>query len=326
MLSKTGALLLAMSFVLAGLPADAQGSASAQRGRRIGDPNEFYKAPSTMRGKTVLIPTGTTWEGRIDTTISSEKSHPGQNFKIVMSAPVLANGTDVVVPAGSMLIGEVVEATPANKIYRQKWESKILVRGKLRVQVSGLQTPDGTTYPLVAQVTGEVSKHHRPFKKPLGNGVAFIGSAASFEAVHPGMSNRSKTARRPGEGPKTISKRQLLEDELHGLGKERWSEDADNTIRSLVLKKRDYWIYEGSPLTVKLAAPFRIGITQPGMGAPMTVDDVPVDDALPPSSARGGGAGAGDDASFEGGGLNPPTATAPPSGGGQPGVPSADSF
>jgi hypothetical protein len=325
MLSKTGALLLAMSFVLAGLPADAQGSASAQRGRRIGDPNEFYKAPSTMRGKTVLIPTGTTWEGRIDTTVSSEKSHPGQNFKIIMSAPVLANGTDVVVPAGSALIGEVVEATPANKVYRQKWESKILIRGKLRVQVSGLQTPDGTTYPLVAHITGEVSKHHRPFKKPLGNGVAYIGTAASFEAVHPGASNRKKTARRPGEGPKAISKRELLEDELHGLGAERWNEDQDNTIRSLVLKKRDYYIYEGSPLTVKLVAPFRIGITQPGMGAPMTVDDAPVDDALPPASARGdAGAPPLDDASFDGGGSRP-TATAP-TGGGQPGAPSADSF
>src|SRR5438105_12731426 len=50
------------------------------------DPNLYYRAPSTIGGKTVFMPVGTTFEGRIDQTISSSHSHPGQSFNIVVDA------------------------------------------------------------------------------------------------------------------------------------------------------------------------------------------------------------------------------------------------
>ncbi len=284
---KVTPYILIFTLSTAGLclpPAQAQ-SAAAQRGRRTADPNLMYRAPNTMHGKTVLIPIGTTWEGRIDTTISSLRSHPGQAFSIILSSPVLLNGVDVIVPAGSHVMGEVVEAISADRVPHDKHEPKQLIRGKLRVQLSGLRTPDGVTYPLVASLSGEVAGRGGGRGTPLGTGVAYVGSSASFEAVAPGMADRARY--RPGTAPRVTSRRDLLKDQLLGMGDERVKVD-DSSIRSLVLNHRDYFIYEGSPLTVKLNAPFKIGMTPPGMGVPITpvTDELPAEDSLPPPSRK----------------------------------------
>jgi hypothetical protein len=241
----------------------------AQRGGRRSDPNEFYRPASTLSGKTVLIPIGTTFEGRINTSLSSTKSRAGQSFAIILSSPILANGTDVLIPAGSQVLGEVVEAVPASRVPRQKGEPKH--RGKLRIQVSSLRTPDGITYPLVASLVGEsgVNKHSTR-RVPLGTSVSYMGSSSSFEAVAPNMSEKVRS-RHTGRTPKVVRKQDMLMDPILGLNRESgWQDrDSDFTIRSLVLKKLDYYIYEGSPLTVKLSAPLKMGITAPVMGEPI---------------------------------------------------------
>lgn len=263
----------------------AQSSAPPQRPKREYDAEGYYKAPSTMRGKTVLIPLGTTFEGRIDQTISSEHSRYGQRFNIIMSSPVLLNGTDVVIPSGSMVIGEVVEAVPASQVPRRPGQPKIAVHGKLRIQVSGLKTPDGVTYPLVASIAGEVEQGYNANRTPLGTGVAYMGSAASFEAVNPHRKANTTDGRTGRVLPKVVSKNEFLKDQLYGAGDEGFRKDS-NTIRSLVLRKRDYYVYEGSALSVRLTSPFKIGVNPPGMGVPMgEVSDGPVEDTLPPPSA-----------------------------------------
>ncbi len=87
-------------------PAEAQRNQSA---------DSLYRGAHTMHGKTVIIPIGVDFEGRIDHTIGSSVSKPGERFEVEVSSPVLANGTDVLIPAGSAVIGEVVECIPSSR-------------------------------------------------------------------------------------------------------------------------------------------------------------------------------------------------------------------
>ncbi|MBY0358989.1 MAG: TrbI/VirB10 family protein [Candidatus Obscuribacterales bacterium] len=269
-------LVLCLTLPLAFLP-----EAHGQKSKRT-DQNMYYRAPEQMGGKTVVIPIGTTFEGRINSTISSSKSHPGMAFAIVMSSPVLANGTDVVIPAGSEIIGEVVEAVPASAVPHKKRTPK--PRGKLRVQLNSLRTPDGVTYPMVASLIGEEGgRRGQNRRMPIGTGVGYTGSASAFEAVSPAMMKNSRG--NTNRGPQIISKQDVLNHEIFGMGNSRNNEE-NGLIRSLVLRKRDYWIDNGSPLSVKLNAPLKLGVTPQNTGGTLEDKDVEADnnDRLPQPS------------------------------------------
>lgn len=298
-------LVAAPYLVSIGTPSLAQSSAPPSRPGRDVDPDYYNRAPSTLHGKTVLIPIGTTWEGRIDSTISSARSRAGTAFNINVSSPVLLNGTDVIVPAGSKIVGEVVEAVPASSVPRRPGQDKKLVRGKLRIQISGLRTPDGVTHPLVASVAGEVPKRHTRGKTPQGTGIAYVGETANFEATD---INRSKGGPK-GRGdkrPEYVKRGELLKDSFLGAGDEGF-DNEEATVRSLVLKGRDYYIYEGSPIMVRLMAPFKIGISMPYGGEPIGAEPQ-YEDTLPPPTKATANRGGGDYSTGNGGGLNAPPA------------------
>ena len=234
--------------------------------QRNENPETYYRAPSSMHGKTVLIPVGTTFEGRIDSTIGSSVSQTGERFTITMASPVLANGVDVIIPAGSQIQGEVVEAIPAKSFPHQKGMPK--PTGKLRVQLTGLKTPDGLSYPMVASLTGEtIIMGRKVMANPgLGGGVGYMGTAAGFEAVAPGMADRYRG--RGGRGPTVVSPQQLMRDPLYGamagINPMMRTGMGQPTIRALVKRECDLYIDAGSPLSVKLDAPFKIGMAQTG--------------------------------------------------------------
>lgn len=281
-MASAALLALSANFLLP--PVDAQ-----QRTKRS-DPNTYYRAPHTMAGKTIILPIGTTFEGRMSRDISSAQSHAGLAFAIIMSSPVLANGTDVVIPAGSEIIGEVVEAIPSKNFPRKKRMPP--PRGKLRIQLNQLRTPDGTSYPLVANLAGEVEDKggRRGLQNQLGSGVAYVGTAASFEAVAPGSNRYGGRAGQNGRGPEYVKKREFLAHEIYGTGGDsRFQGGEDARIRSLVIRKGDYWIDEGSPLTVRTGAPLKLGITPPGAGVPLGTVEDDSDDSLPRPSMNGAG-------------------------------------
>jgi hypothetical protein len=242
--------LLAITIVLSG-PCLAQ---------RNMNPETYYRAPSSVHGKTVILPAGTTFEGRMDGSVGSRLSHAGERFTITLASPVLANGVDVIIPAGAQVIGEIVEAIPSSKLpYNKKIEPK--PNGKLRVQLNTLQTPDGVSYPLVASMAGETIKlGRRTMNNPnLGAGVGYMGTSASFEAVAPGMSDRNRG--RGGRGPQVVTKQQMMRDAIYGTGNSNSMDRmASPTIRSLVKREHDLYIDSGSPITIRLDAPFKIGI------------------------------------------------------------------
>ncbi|MBA3995453.1 MAG: hypothetical protein C0469_18195 [Cyanobacteria bacterium DS2.3.42] len=254
-------------------PADAQRSQSSE---------SLYRGAHTMHGKTVIIPIGVDFEGRIDHTIGSSISKPGERFEVEVSSPILANGTDVLIPAGSAVIGEVVECIPSSRLPHQRGFPK--PTGKLRVQLSGLRTPDGVTYPMVASLAGETmaqggggGRGRQGRERPnthLGHGVAYVGTPTSFEAVAPGAAQRFRT--RPGQPPKLVTPQDIMRDAIYGTGQAGNTTSGTAHIRSLVKKNSNLWIVQGSPLSIRIDAPFKMGIAPAASSA--SVLDAPADD------------------------------------------------
>lgn len=217
----------------------------------------YYKAPASYAGKTFIVPAGTTFEGLIQSTIGSSVSKQGTPFIIDVLSPVLANGSDVLIPAGATVLGEVIQAVPANKVPHAKKEKPI---GKLRVEINALKMPDGMTYPMVASLMGEQAVSNpmsNPFGKnnnPVrGSGVAYFGSPTGFQSVAPGTAHYNA---RTGIS-KVVTKNEMLNDPI--MGREGGMNER-TSMRSLVKKNRNLFIYSGSPLTIRLEAPFKIGI------------------------------------------------------------------
>ena len=221
----------------------------------------YYKTPDSLAGKTVIIPAGTTFEGRIDITIGSSISRQGTSFIISLSSPVLANGTDVLIPAGAEVLGEVVQAVAASNVPHKKKEKP---PGQLRVQITALRMPDGMTFPMVANLVGEEdvpnmyggAGGYGRSKVHLGSSVGYVGTQQGFQAAQPG---RNGNGYRSNNASPVVTKNELLSDPIMGRDSDMDGE-AKMAIRSLVKKKRDLYIYAGSPLTVRLEAPFRMGI------------------------------------------------------------------
>jgi hypothetical protein len=282
--------MLALSLLLvsgAFLPALSQYSEPPDRPKRMEDPDVYYRTPSTNYGKMMVLPIGTTFAGRVDHTISSEHSKAGQRFSIVVDTPVLVNGTDVVIPQGSQIICEVVEAVPANAVPRQPWDKKILTHGKLRIEITSLRTPDGATYPLVASLAGEKMDSRYAYmdryRNPFGTNVGYVGTQQGFAASGPNAHSADDMRRRGLGTPTVMGKKDFMKDEVMGFGPDQdHSMDQYEHPRSLVLHKRDYYIYQGSPLTVRVKAPFKIGMVDPGQGVAVgTVSREPMDPDLP---------------------------------------------
>jgi hypothetical protein len=208
--------------------------------------------------KYIVLPAGTTFEGRIDSTIGSAASHSGERFTITIANPVLANGMDVLIPAGSQVIGEVVEAIPSRSIPHEKEAPPI--QGKLRIQINALRTTEGITYPLVASLVADAG---RDTNSEQTGGVGYVGDANNFEAVKLG-----KMSRRDSYGRGVASRDEILRDPIYGIDKTGRSQTGGH-IRSLVRRGFDLYIDSGAPLIIKLNAPFKVSLNRANLDVPL---------------------------------------------------------
>lgn len=220
-----------------------------------------YQAPSTMHGKTLIIPRGTVFECRMDESIGSSRSRAGQQFTMSLASPLLANGTDVLIPAGAQVLAEVVEAIPHDHVSHPKGSVK--PTGKLRISITGMRTPDGVTYPMVASITGETfmtsANGRQTPNTRINQSVGYVGSQASFEAVLPGQADKK---RQSSGGPKVQTRDQVMKDPVLGIDRADQNTNGYAKIRSLVKRGREVSMASGSPVMIKLDAPFKMGITQ----------------------------------------------------------------
>lgn len=90
---------------------------------------------------------GTEWRLRayLQETISSANKKPGDTFQALVSEPVLNAEHNVVVPQGSLLVGEITQTKPARSFGRQ---------GKLRFRFRELKLPSGFSQPVEGTLSG----------------------------------------------------------------------------------------------------------------------------------------------------------------------------
>lgn len=108
------------------------------RGPRAGTPNR------PLRGKVVVAPAGARFDVSIVTTLSSGINRVGDVVTASVASPLVI-GSDVVIPAGSQIVGQVVNAVPAARFMAG-------AGGVLEIRFTSIQTPDGQRYPLSAAV------------------------------------------------------------------------------------------------------------------------------------------------------------------------------
>jgi hypothetical protein len=90
---------------------------------------------------------GEEWRLRayLQRTISSTNDKPGDTFQAVVAEPVFNPQHDLVVPEGSVLVGEITQAKPARSFGRQ---------GKLRFRFKELKLPSGFSQPVAGTLAG----------------------------------------------------------------------------------------------------------------------------------------------------------------------------
>jgi hypothetical protein len=112
-------------------------------------------------------------------------------------------------------------------------------------------------------------KYSKANKELNNQGMGYVGSQASFDAVHPGFDTRAGQGNR---GPKVVNKREFFRDPIMGNdgGRGQGSQYGTPVIRSIRRQGNEIYIYSGSPLTVRLDAPLKLSIA-PSKGA-LSVD------------------------------------------------------
>lgn len=145
-------LLLSFVFLFSGVSVFAQGGYQdpiepdnsydqALQGKRdfgVGTENR------PLRGRVVVAPAGSRFDVTLVTTLSSGLNRVGDIVTANVSNPLVI-GSDVVIPSGSQVIGQVVNAIPAARFMAG-------AGGILEIRFTSIQTPDGQRYPLSALV------------------------------------------------------------------------------------------------------------------------------------------------------------------------------
>jgi hypothetical protein len=89
------------------------------------------------------LPIGSHLNGTLQQPISTQSTEPGSRFTATLSSDVSRNGV-VLVPAGSIVYGRITRIHGGRRISGPS---------AIRLQTESISLPDGTTYPLRADVT-----------------------------------------------------------------------------------------------------------------------------------------------------------------------------
>jgi hypothetical protein len=111
---------------------------AATRDSVTGQPPDLSKRPPKQAAE---------WQLRayLQRTISSAQDKPGDTFEAYIAEPVFNSDHALVVPEGSLLVGEITQAKPARSFGRQ---------GKLRFHFKELRFPTGFSQPVEGSLAG----------------------------------------------------------------------------------------------------------------------------------------------------------------------------
>jgi hypothetical protein len=211
------------------------------------NPPPVTQAYPVQQGRVVYIPAGMVIPVKLATGISTEVAQPGDRIEATVSQPItLDNG---VIPAGSIVVGQVVESESARRLGRS---------GELNLKFQSIRTPDGAETPISAHIIGGVAKYSEK-SEPGADAIAGettknkVESAAIRGAVGAGAGALLGTAIGAIAGGG------------HGTGRGAWSGAAIGgglgVADSLLLRKgANVQLKSGEPLQLQLDAPAQLAV------------------------------------------------------------------
>ena len=110
----------------------------------------------------VTVPAGTRLEVELTRALASNTSSPGDAFRARVSQDVMQDGV-VVIPRGSEILGEVIEAVPLKKVGGQ---------ARLALKLTDLVLPSGRTVPVQASFIQEGRNETRRDAATIGGATA----------------------------------------------------------------------------------------------------------------------------------------------------------
>lgn len=123
---------------------DQQESEGYQQPKGFQAPPQGYGQGQPLKGRVVVAPAGSTFEATLSTGLSSGLNSIGDVVTATVSSPLVI-GSNVVIPAGSQVVGQVVNAISARRFRAGSG-------GVLEFRFTSIRTPDGQRYPLSASV------------------------------------------------------------------------------------------------------------------------------------------------------------------------------
>lgn len=160
--------------------ADATPAPAPEPAREEPRPEIREETPEPPRMTTVTVPAGTVLDVEFTQTVASNTSAAGDSFRARVAQDVTEDG-EVVIPAGSEILGQVTEAVPTRKVGGQ---------AKLALRFTDLVLPSGATVPIDASFVQQG-------RSETGRDAARIGGGAAAGAILGrvlGKGNRSKGA------------------------------------------------------------------------------------------------------------------------------------
>jgi hypothetical protein len=203
--------------------------------------------PYFRQGRVVYIPAGMTIPVTLSTSLSSEMARTGDPIEARISQTV--NLGDAVIPQDSVIIGQVTEAVPGQRMSHS---------GHLGLKFTKLRTPDGTETPITAHIIGGIQKYGEiGTNSDLYQGETFK-TKATKAAVHGAIG--------AGAGALLGTTIGAIASHGYGTGRGAWSGaalgGALGVAESLLLRKgSDVKIQPGENLTLQLDAPASIAVT-----------------------------------------------------------------
>jgi type IV secretory pathway VirB10-like protein len=126
-------------------------------------PEEPEEQPETTPA---TVPAGTVLDVEFTERLASDTSAPGKPFRVRVARDVTEDG-EVVIPAGSEILGEVTEAVPLRKVGGQ---------AKLALRFTDLVLPSGATVPIEASFVQQG-------RSETGKDAGTIGGGAAAGAI-----------------------------------------------------------------------------------------------------------------------------------------------
>ena len=112
------------------------------------------------------LPAGTRFDVELTSTLASNTTAPGETFRVRVAEDVMEDG-EVAIPAGSEILGEVVEAVSPRRVGGQ---------AKLQLRFTDLVLPSGVTVPIEASFVQQG-------RNETGRDAATIGGGAAAGAI-----------------------------------------------------------------------------------------------------------------------------------------------